>query len=275
MAQVRHDTAVAKVPQVIEFVTQQVADDTKVVIFAHHHDVIDALVDAFMGNGVAKLDGRDSATNKQEAIDRFQKDPDCRVFVGNIQAAGIGITLTAASHVIFAELDWVPGNVTQAEDRLHRIGQANSVLVQHLVLEGSIDANIAKTMVSKQAVIDRALDDKTAVVLAQEPTSPLPPATTTTATKKAIHAEAKKLTQAQIEAVHAALKYLTSLDSDRAQVLNAAGFSKIDSDIGHSLAGTASLTARQAALGKRIVTKYHRQLEPGLVAAVKGEDEDA
>ncbi|KKK93601.1 hypothetical protein LCGC14_2691280, partial [marine sediment metagenome] len=146
----------------------------------------------------------------------------------------------------------------------------------HLVLEGSIDASIAKTMVEKQAVIDKALDatHEARVVEAEEPVIPVK-STTTSATKKAIHAEAKKLTQAQIEAVHAALKYLTSLDSDRAQVLNAAGFSKIDSDIGHSLAGTASLTARQAALGKRIVTKYHRQLEPGLVAAVKGEDEDA
>ena len=274
MAKVRHDTAVAKIPFVIDHLNSVLEAGNKVVVFAHHHDVLDALAEEFSKVAV-KLDGRTNQKVRQENIERFQTDDKVRMFIGGIQAAGLGITLTAASHVVFAELDWVPGNVTQAEDRLHRIGQANSVLVQHLVLEGSIDANIAKTMVEKQAVIDKALDTAhperfSATVEAEEPVIPVK-SSTTSATKKAIHDEAKSLTRAQIEAVHAALKWLTSMDSDRATALNAAGFSKIDSDIGHSLAGAASLTPRQAALGKRIVLKYHRQLEPGLVAAVKGE----
>lgn len=61
---------------------------------------------------------------------------------------------------MFAELDWVPGNITQAEDRCHRIGQENSVHVQHLVLEGSIDAYMAKIIVNKQEIIDKAIDGK-------------------------------------------------------------------------------------------------------------------
>jgi SWI/SNF-related matrix-associated actin-dependent regulator 1 of chromatin subfamily A len=272
MAQVRHDTAVAKIPYVIEHIKSALEAEHKVVCFVHHHDVADALMEEFKGQAV-ELTGRTSQVKRQENIDSFQNDKRVRVFVGSIQAAGVGITLTAASHVIFAELDWVPGNVTQAEDRLHRIGQRGSVLVQHLVLEGSIDAAIAKTMVEKQAVIDRALDSKDRAEVKAEPVLPIPQSTGSTSRKR-IAEEAEKLTPTQVEAVHAALKYLTSLDSDRAAILNAAGFSKIDSDIGHSLAATARLSPRQAALGKRIVTKYRRQLEPGLVAAVRGESDD-
>ena len=278
MAKVRHDTAVAKIPFVIEHLKAVMEAGNKVVVFAHHHDVLDALAVEFHKVAV-KLDGRTDQKVRQANIEAFQNEDKVRMFIGGIQAAGLGITLTAASHVVFAELDWVPGNVTQAEDRLHRIGQEGSVLVQHLVLEGSLDATIAKTMVSKQAVIDAALDtehetrDNTAVALEEEPVIPVQ-SSTTSATKKAIHTEAKTLTLEQVEAVHEALKYLTSLDSDRAAVLNAAGFSKIDTDIGHSLADAERLTPRQAALGKRIVTKYRRQLDPALVAAVKGESDE-
>ena len=61
--------------------------------------------------------------------------------------------------MVFAELSWVPGDVSQAEDRCHRIGQENSVLIQHLVVDGSLDARMAEVLVQKQKVLDRALDD--------------------------------------------------------------------------------------------------------------------
>jgi SWI/SNF-related matrix-associated actin-dependent regulator 1 of chromatin subfamily A len=131
----------------------------KVVVMAHHHDVVDILTEALAEYGVVSLTGRDNQADRQTSIDRFQDHPEVRVFVGSIQAAGIGITLTAASTVVFAELDWVPGNMSQAEDRCHRIGQTDSVLVQHVVLDGSIDARLAKTLVEKQAVITMAIDD--------------------------------------------------------------------------------------------------------------------
>ena len=83
------------------------------------------------------------------------------MFVGGIQASGLGITLTAASTVVFAELDWVPGNLTQAEDRCHRLGQRDSVLVYHVVADGSLDARMAKVIVEKQDVADRALNKET------------------------------------------------------------------------------------------------------------------
>ena len=61
--------------------------------------------------------------------------------------------------MIFVELDWVPGNVTQAEDRCHRIGQREHVLIQHLVVDGSMDANLVKMIIDKQKVADAAMDD--------------------------------------------------------------------------------------------------------------------
>jgi len=89
---------------------------------------------------------------------RFQNDADCMLFIGS-SAAGVGLTLTASSHVVMAELDWTPAIVSQKEDRCHRDGQKDSVLVQHIVLQGSIDAMMAHKIVAKQAVIDAALGD--------------------------------------------------------------------------------------------------------------------
>ena len=158
MARIRHETAVAKVPFVAEHVREMMEETDKVIIFAHHHDVIDGLIESLKDFGVVSLTGEDGQKKRQASIDGFQTNKDIRIFIGSIQASGVGITLTAASNVVFSELDWVPGNVTQAEDRSHRIGQEGSVLIQHIVLEDSIDEKIANTIVKKQEIIDRALD---------------------------------------------------------------------------------------------------------------------
>ena len=159
ISRLRKETALAKAPVVADHAKNLVEETgQKVVVFAHHHEVLDALVEAFVELGVVKLDGRDSMDARNDAVNSFQTDDDVKVLVGGIQAAGVGLTLTASSHVIFAELDWVPGNMSQCEDRCHRIGQTDNVVVQHIVLEDSIDVNMAKTIVKKQAVIDSALD---------------------------------------------------------------------------------------------------------------------
>jgi SWI/SNF-related matrix-associated actin-dependent regulator 1 of chromatin subfamily A len=95
---------------------------------------------------VVTLTGDHNQTQRQTAVETFQAG-DADVFIGTIGAAGVGITLTAASHVVFAELSWVPGDVSQAEDRCHRIGQQDSVLIQHLVVDGSLDARMAEVLV--------------------------------------------------------------------------------------------------------------------------------
>lgn len=156
LSKLRLETAMAKLPAATQVIFDAIENSGKVVVFAHHHDVIDYLVEKLPR--AVRVDGRMGQDERQVSVDRFQNDPMVKVFVGQIQAAGVGLTLTAASHVIFVELDWTPGLVSQAEDRCHRIGQKASVLVQHLVLEDSLDAKMAKALVKKQEIIERALD---------------------------------------------------------------------------------------------------------------------
>lgn len=157
MSTIRRLNAVAKIPAVIEHLEDAIESSGKVVCFAHHKEVIAALYNHF-GECAVVVAGDTPMKTRQANVESFQKDPKCKLFIGNLIAAGTGITLTAASHVVFAELSWVPGEVSQAEDRCHRIGQKESVLIQHLVLAGSIDAVMAKTIVAKQSVIEKALN---------------------------------------------------------------------------------------------------------------------
>ena len=157
LAKLRRQTALAKVPLVVEHLENALEAAPKIVVFAHHRDVVEALASPF-GAAAVTLRGGDPIDARQAAVDRFQQDPSCRLFVGSITAAGLGLTLTASSHVVFAELDWVPANLTQAEDRTHRIGQRASVLVQHLVLQGSLDARMVRSLIHKQKTIDQVVD---------------------------------------------------------------------------------------------------------------------
>lgn len=259
MARVRHETAVAKIPFVVDHIREVLDQRDKLVVFAHHHDVIEAIAKEF-GHSAVTLYGPVSYENRQAAVDRFQTDESCRLFIGGILAAGVGITLTAASHVVFAELDWVPGNITQAEDRCHRIGQTDMVLVEHLVLEESLDARMAEVLVEKQEVLSAALD-KTPEICAQGPAVPSKdrPATDN-ATPAQLATVAATFTPDQVAAIHSALQELAAMDGDRARSINGVGFSKLDSDIGHSLARCARLTPKQAALGALIVKRYRRQV---------------
>jgi len=159
MSRLRHETAVVKAPAVAAHVADLLeAGEAKVAVWAHHHDVVDILREQLTDYGVVEITGETPQPERQAAVDAFQSPSGPRVFVGSITAAGTGITLTAAQTAVFAELDWVPGNVSQAEDRHHRIGQAGSVMIQHVLLDGSLDAKLANTLLAKQAVADRALD---------------------------------------------------------------------------------------------------------------------
>lgn len=158
MAALRHEVGLAKVDACLDLIHDAIESSGKVIVFAHHRDVIAALSDALVDYMPAVIHGGIPVQARQEAVDRFQTDDRCRVFIGQIQAAGVGLTLTASSHVIFVELDWTPGIVSQAEDRVHRIGQKDSVLIQHVVLEGGFDARMVKALVRKQTVIEKALD---------------------------------------------------------------------------------------------------------------------
>lgn len=259
MAEARKRTAIAKIPFVIEYLEEMLDETEKLVVMAHHHAVVDALAAKF-GSAAVSVDGRVSIQDRQAAVDRFQTDPTCKLFIGTIKAAGVGLTLTASSTVVFAELDWVPGNVTQAEDRCHRIGQVNTVLVKHLVLDESLDANMVEKIVSKQNVIDSALDK-----IHEKPSQPVKVDKPGTQPIRVDKPEPPALTQEEVEAVHAGLRILAGM-CDGAVMIDDRGFNGRDTNFGKSLATQAKLTQKQAIVGKRMLQTYWRQLPENLLA---------
>lgn len=158
MAKLRHEVGLAKAEMAVPLIEDAVDSCGKVVVFAHHRDVIEHLMKETAHLNPVHLWGGMSPKIKQTAIDKFQHDVNTKIFIGQLQAAGTVITLTAASHEIFVEEDWTPGIMDQAEDRCHRRGQKNAVLAQHLALEGSLDARMFKTQERKRKTISRALD---------------------------------------------------------------------------------------------------------------------
>lgn len=159
LSKARHNTARAKLPNVISHVNNMVESGQKVIVFAHHIDILNELSSSIPHSVV--LRGEDSGTKRQEAVDAFQREPSVRVIVSSLKAGGSGYTMTEANAVVLAELDWTPSVITQAEDRAHRKGQKRNVLVQHLVLAGSLDARMAKMCVEKQKMIDEVVDGQT------------------------------------------------------------------------------------------------------------------
>lgn len=269
MALMRLKVAKAKVPFVVSHLEDVVQTDHPVILFAHHHEVIDSIMEQSAAHRPVCVTGKTPIERRHEAVKIFQGGGSS-LFIGNIQAAGVGITLTRSSHVVFAEGDWVPANLSQAEDRAHRLGQRDSVLVQHLVLEGSLDAVMAKRVIEKQKVIDAVLNVRVDAPMPEEAEEPVldtcereatKPATEST-TRQKIAAVATKLTPDDIRFIHASLRLLAGLDGDWARAKNDIGFNRIDSEIGHDLAQRANLTPRQAALGLRIAVKYHKQMQP-------------
>ena len=273
MSKVRHEIALAKLPMVIEHIQSVLDQNGKVVVMAHHREAVDQLAAAFAHCGAVKLYGGMDDATKDAAVQSFQNDPACRVFVGGIKAAGVGLTLTASSHVVFAELDWVPGVVSQAEDRCHRIGQTESVLVQHLVLEGSLDARMVKFIVRKQDVIDRALDKGALKLEAKLPVLQVtigsvldvPAAERAAASEKPVPVAGDELRSL----VHSGLKALAGCDTDWASEVNGVGFNKFDGAFGHALAERDRLTDKMVAAGIRLCTKYRKQLGKGFTTQLK------
>lgn len=150
-----------KLASAVEWIRGFLDSGQKLVVFAHHREIVEALAKEF-GRVAVVLTGGGSQDVKDAAVRRFQGDPGCRLFIGSIQAAGVGLTLTAASDVTFVEYPWRPADFDQAVDRCHRIGQANSVTAWCLVASvpevETVDERVLKVLAAKRAVADSALD---------------------------------------------------------------------------------------------------------------------
>lgn len=148
-----------KIDAVVEWATNLLTTGQKLVLFAVHVATIDTLMERLKEWAPVRVSGNVSMKRRNEAVQRFQTDRGCRLFIGNIQAAGVGLTLTAASNVAFAELPWTPGELTQAEDRIHRIGQEGESITSWLLLaDHTIDMDIASLLDRKAAILSNVLD---------------------------------------------------------------------------------------------------------------------
>ena len=148
-----------KVPHVIEAIAEIVEQGEKVIVFTQYRDTLARIVAELKARKIrgVKLSGDDDAQARQTAVDYFQNDDAIKVFVANIKAGGVGLTLTAASTVLFADMEWTPALHSQAEDRAHRIGQSKLVNVHYFIAKDTVDEDIVELLGKKQQVIDKIL----------------------------------------------------------------------------------------------------------------------
>ena len=171
----RQIAGVAKLPHVINFVKDIMEIEESVVVFCHHKVIHKLLHESLQDFSPVSIIGGQSDTTRQDQIDKFQRG-ESKLMIAGIRAGNVGINLTRAKYVIFAELDWSPAIHRQAEDRLHRIGQKNTVFAYYLIGNGTLDDHVASILVDKSYEIDAIMDetvdtyenkDKAALILAQ------------------------------------------------------------------------------------------------------------
>lgn len=156
---IRRLQGILKVKPITEFVQNLLDQDIPVVLFAYHKDVIKKFTENFSKHNPATITGETNASERHKGIERFRAG-ETNLFIGQMVAAGTGITLTRSSTCILAELDWSPSTVSQAIDRLHRIGQKETVNVHYFVVEDSIDANLVNVLMDKVKTFAKVIENE-------------------------------------------------------------------------------------------------------------------
>jgi SWI/SNF-related matrix-associated actin-dependent regulator 1 of chromatin subfamily A len=158
LTKVRQIIADEKITQTIELAENIIEQDKKVIIFCNFTNSLNKILEHF-GKTAVKLDGSMSKAERQFSVDQFQENDKIKVFVGNIKAAGVGITLTAAEAVIMNDLSFLPSDHSQAEDRAYRYGQKSNVLVYYPIFENTIEGIIYDILNKKKHVIATVMGD--------------------------------------------------------------------------------------------------------------------
>ena len=157
LIEARQALAIAKAPATLDFVRGAIDQGEKVIVFSCFDDPIQKLAKE-LGPMAVVVTGKTPAAMRQSLVDRFQGDDDVRVFVANIIAGGTGLNLTAATQVIFNDLDWVPTNHWQAEDRAYRIGQTRTVNVTYVIARDTIDDFVQTVLETKAALVNAIVE---------------------------------------------------------------------------------------------------------------------
>jgi SWI/SNF-related matrix-associated actin-dependent regulator 1 of chromatin subfamily A len=158
LTKIRQIIADEKISQTIELAENIIEQGKKVIIFCNFTDSLNKITEHF-GKSAVKVDGSMTKPSRQHSVDEFQDNEKIKVFVGNIKAAGVGITLTAAEAVIMNDLSFVPSDHAQAEDRAYRYGQKNNVLVYYPIFENTIEGIIYDILNNKKQVIATVMGD--------------------------------------------------------------------------------------------------------------------
>lgn len=145
-----------KISQAVDFIRTFLDSGKKLIVFCSLHDIVDELKKAFPES--VTVTGRDNPANKQAAVDAFQNNPAVQLIICSIKAAGVGLTLTAASDVAFVELAWTYADCCQCEDRAHRIGQKDNVTCYYLLGRGTIDHTIYSLIHRKKSIANEIMN---------------------------------------------------------------------------------------------------------------------
>jgi len=155
----RKFVAMEAIPETIKMAEDIIEQGHKVIIFTNFTDELLDLSEHFAKNSVIHYGGMSNA-EKQKSVDDFQNNKRTKVFIGNILSAGVGITLTAGTYVIFNSFDWVPGNNAQAEDRPYRLGQKNNVNVYYQLFENSVSTKMWNIIHRKKEIIATIMSEE-------------------------------------------------------------------------------------------------------------------
>jgi len=158
LTKVRQIIADEKIESTIELAENIVEQGKKVIIFTNFTASLQKLVEHF-GKKAVYVDGSCSPAKRQNAVDEFQTNDKIKVFVGNLKAAGVGLTLTAGEAVIMNDLSFVPSDHQQGEDRAYRYGQKNMVSVYYPIFENTIEGIIYDILSKKKNIIDTVMGD--------------------------------------------------------------------------------------------------------------------
>uniref|UniRef100_A0A0E0LNT7 Helicase ATP-binding domain-containing protein n=1 Tax=Oryza punctata TaxID=4537 RepID=A0A0E0LNT7_ORYPU len=172
-----NDSAEAKIPAVLDYLGTVIEADCKFLIFAHHQSMLEAIHQHLLKKKVKciRIDGQTPVPVRQTLVTDFQNKDDIKAAVLSIKAGGVGLTLTAASTVIFSELSWTPGDLIQAEDRAHRIGQVSSVNIYYLLANDTVDDIIWDVVQGKLENLGQMLDGQEKTLdVSQSDTRPSP-----------------------------------------------------------------------------------------------------
>lgn len=152
----------AKVDRLEEDLANIVEQGNKAIVFTRYKETLNEILGRLSKLGIPSvaIDGSTSQEHRKAAVDLFQTDDRIKIFVGNLMAAGVGITLTKATIVIFADLYWEPGILDQAEDRAHRIGQNGTVNIYYYAMRGTLDDRIIKILTRKREIINQVINGK-------------------------------------------------------------------------------------------------------------------